>query len=78
MEDLVRFIAEMLVENKEALKISTNVEENGTNVINLVVAKSDMGRVIGKGGKIAQSIRSIVKTAGQKNNARYIVKISEE
>lgn len=78
MEDLVKFIAENLVENKEAIKVSTTIEENGTNVINLVVAKGDMGRVIGKGGKIAQSIRSIVKTAGQKQNKRVIVKISEE
>lgn len=78
MEELVRYIVENLVNNKEAVKITTEADGNDS-VIKVVVAKEDMGKVIGKNGKIAQSIRAIVKTASinQDNKTRYFVKFEE-
>lgn len=78
MEELVRYIVENLVSNKEAVKI-TSENDNDDVVIKVAVAKEDMGKVIGKGGKIAQSIRAIVKTASNQNQtkARYFVKFEE-
>ena len=78
MEELVRYIVENLVSNKEAVKI-TSENDNDDVVIKVAVAKEDMGKVIGKGGKIAQSIRAIVKTASSQNQtkARYFVKFEE-
>ena len=78
MEELVRYIVENLVSNKEAVKI-TSENDNDDVVIKVAVAKEDMGKVIGKGGKIAQSIRAIVKTASNQSQtkARYFVKFEE-
>ena len=78
MEELVKYIVENLVSNKDAVQISSEQNDNET-VIKVVVAKEDMGKVIGKGGKIAQSIRSIVKTASSvaDGKTRYFVKFEE-
>ena len=78
MEELVIYIVENLVSNKDAVQISSEKTDNET-VIKVVVAKEDMGKVIGKGGKIAQSIRSIVKTASSVSGdkTRYFVKFEE-
>ena len=78
MEELVKYIVENLVSNKDAVQISSEQNTNET-VIKVIVAKEDMGKVIGKGGKIAQSIRSIVKTASSvvDGKTRYFVKFEE-
>ena len=78
MEELVRYIVENLVSNKDAVKI-TSESDNNEVTIKVVVAKEDMGKVIGKGGKIAQSIRAIVKTASsqEESKSRYFVKFEE-
>lgn len=78
MEELVKYIVENLVSNKDAVKVSSEKTDNET-VIKVVVAKEDMGKVIGKGGKIAQSIRSIVKTASSvvDEKSRYFVKFED-
>lgn len=78
MEKLVKYIVENLVSNKDAVQISSEKNDNEI-VIKVVVAKEDMGKVIGKGGKIAQSIRSIVKTASSVSGekTRYFVKFEE-
>lgn len=79
MESLVKYIVENLVSNKEAVKVEVEEERENSFVIRVKVAKEDMGKVIGKNGKIAQSIRSIVKTAAslQDSKARYFVKFKE-
>ena len=76
MEDLVRFIVENLVENKESIEIKTEDGER-TCVLTILVNKEDIGKVIGRDGKIARSIRTIVKSASAKLNKKYIVKIGE-
>ena len=76
MEDLVRYIVENLVENKESIEIKTEDGEK-TCVLTILVNKEDIGKVIGRDGKIARSIRTIVKSASAKLNKKYIVKIGE-
>ena len=76
LEDLVRFIVDNLVENKESIEIKTEENER-TCVLTILVNKEDIGKVIGRDGKIARSIRTIVKSASAKLNKKYIVKIGE-
>ena len=76
MEEIVKYIVDKLVENHDAVVVQST--EDGDNVtINVTVAKGDMGKVIGKNGKIAQSIRAIVKTASNGLKKRYFVKFDE-
>ena len=77
MEELVKYIVGQLVNNQEQVEITSKEDEKGVTVITVKVDNDDMGRVIGKSGKVAQAIRSIVKTASNKTNKRYVVKFAE-
>ncbi len=74
MVELVRAITESLVEHPEAVEVSES-QSNGTTVIQLKVAPEDMGKVIGKQGRIAKAIRTVVKAAATKANAKVVVEI---
>ena len=74
MLELVSAIAKSLVEHPEAVKVS-EAQSNGTTVIQLKVAADDMGKVIGKQGRIAKAIRTVVKAAATKANAKVVVEI---
>ncbi|MGN1212956.1 MAG: KH domain-containing protein [Christensenellales bacterium] len=76
MEELVKYIVGQLAQNKEQVEVTSKEDEKGI-VITVKVDSDDMGRVIGKGGKVAQAIRSIVKTASSKTNKKYVVKFEE-
>lgn len=74
MKELVETIARALVDNPEEVVVTE--ETNGkTVVVSLHVAQTDMGKVIGKQGRIAKAIRSVVKAASSKNNTRVDVEI---
>ena len=73
MTELVKFLVTSLVDNADEV----NVTEGEDNAVDIQVAKSDMGKVIGKDGKIAKAIRTIVKAAGAKNGVKYTVNILE-
>ena len=75
MVELVSAIARSLVENPDAVQV-TEEEANGTTVLQLKVAPDDMGKVIGKQGRIAKAIRTVVKAAATKANKRVVVEIS--
>ena len=77
MEDLVKYIVCQLVNNKDDVEVSSHIEESGTVVIEVKVDSNDMGRVIGKSGRIAHAIRTIVKTASNKTNTKCVVKFAE-
>ena len=77
MEEIVKYIVDKLVENKEAVKVQSE-EKDGNVTIIVSVAKEDMGKVIGRNGKVAQSIRAIIKTASNGTNKRYFVKFDEK
>lgn len=74
MKELVEVIAKALVEHPEEVLV-TQKEEGKHITIELHVAASDMGKVIGKQGRIAKAIRSVVKAASSKENQRVDVEI---
>ena len=74
MGELVSAIAKSLVENPEAVEVSEE-QSNGTTVVQLKVAPDDMGKVIGKQGRIAKSIRSVVKAATARSEKPVFVEI---
>ncbi|MDO5572451.1 MAG: KH domain-containing protein [bacterium] len=74
MKELVEVIAKSLVENPDEVVV-TQTENDKTIVIELRVAQSDMGKVIGKQGRIAKAIRSVVKAASAKENKKVVVDI---
>ncbi len=77
MEELVKYIVENLVDNKEEISITSVEESAKVTVINVLVNKDDVGKVIGRNGKVAGSIRTIVKSASMGTGKRFIVKIGE-
>jgi len=75
MEELVKYIAQNLVDNPDA--VTTTVSETEEEVlITLSVAPDDMGKVIGKQGRIAKAIRTVVRAASAKSQKKYTVDIS--
>ncbi len=74
MKELVEVIAKALVENPDEVVV-TEKEEGKNITVELHVAPSDMGKVIGKQGRIAKAIRSVVKAASSKENKRVDVEI---
>lgn len=72
MKEILEVIVLNLVENKDEVVI-TEGQEDKTVVFEVKVAQSDMGRVIGRQGKIAQSIRAIMKAAAVKENLKVVV-----
>ncbi len=74
MKELVEVIAKALVENPDEVVV-TETENDKTITVELRVAPSDMGKVIGKQGRIAKAIRSVVKAASSKENKRVNVEI---
>ena len=74
MKELVEVIAKALVDNPDEVVVTE--KKDGRNImIELHVAPSDMGKVIGKQGRIAKAIRSVVKAASSKDNSRVDVEI---
>lgn len=74
MKELVEVIARALVDDPDAVVV-TETETEGETLIELKVSPSDMGKVIGKQGRIAKAIRSVVKAAASKDGKRVIVDI---
>lgn len=74
MSKLVEIIAMALVDNPDQVQV-TESKENQTTVVQLKVAEDDMGKVIGKQGRIAKAIRTVVKAAAIKSNIKVVVEI---
>ena len=74
MKELVEVIAKALVSNPDEVVVTEREDDKGT-VVELKVAASDMGKVIGKQGRIAKAIRSVVKAAASKEEKKVIVEI---
>lgn len=74
MVELVSAIAKSLVENPDQVQV-TETESDGVTVIQLKVAEDDMGMVIGKQGRIAKAIRTVVKAAATRSDQKVMVEI---
>lgn len=74
MKELVEVIVKALVDNPEEVVVSESLKGDDT-LIELKVAPADMGKVIGKQGRIAKAIRSVVKAAASKEDKKVIVEI---
>jgi len=77
MEDLVKFIAEALVDHPEEVRVKS-IEGTNSIIIELRVAKDDVGKVIGKGGQTAKAIRKILSAAATKLKKKSLLQILEE
>lgn len=76
MKELLIAIAAGLVENPEAVTATVDEpNEEGVTVYHLHVAEGDMGRVIGKQGRIAKAIRTVMRAAANRNNQKIVVEI---
>ena len=76
MKNVVEYIVKSLVKDKDAVSVREIEEENGEIVIQVNVAEDDIGRVIGRKGKIASSIRAIVKSISS-DKKKVFVKFGE-
>ena len=77
VKDLVEFVAKSLVDDVDRIEIN-EIAGNQTNIIELKVAKEDIGKVIGRQGRTADAIRTILNCAAAKHQKRYILQIIDE
>jgi len=77
VRELLVYLAKALVDEPEKVEVEEFEEDDGTLVLELSVADDDYGKVIGRGGRTAQALRSIIKAAAVKDNRRVLVDIVE-
>ena len=77
MKELVQFLARQLVNNPDAVEVK-EVRGDTASVLELRVAKEDLGRVIGKQGRTAKSIRTILNAVASRTNRKIVLEIIEE
>ena len=75
MRDLLEYLARGLVDEPEEVSVEQFEEDDGTVVLELAVAEDDYGKVIGRGGRTANALRTVVKAAAVKENRRVLVDI---
>lgn len=75
-QEFLEFVVKSLVDNPDVVKVNRTVDEMGVLLI-LDVSPEDMGKIIGRGGKTAQAIRSLLRVVGMKNHARVTLKVNE-
>ena len=76
MKELIKYIAEALVDNPEQVSVA-EVEGNQTSVLELKVSKEDLGKIIGKQGRTARAMRTILSAASAKEKKRTVLEIVE-
>jgi len=77
MKELIRYIATQLVDQPEAVNVNEAEQDDGTIVIELSVAKEDLGKVIGKQGRTARAMRALLTAVAGKINKRSRLEIIE-
>ena len=75
MKELLEYLAKALVEEPEAVEVVQFEEDDGTVVLELSVADDDYGKVIGRGGRTAAALRTVVKAAAVREHKRVLVDI---
>lgn len=77
MRDLLEYLARAIVDAPEEVKVEELEEDDGTIVLELSVGDDDYGKVIGRGGRTAQALRTVVKAAAVRDKQRVLVDIVE-
>ena len=77
MRELLEYLVRSLVDRPDEVEIEEFIEDDGTVVFELSVADDDYGKVIGRGGRTAQALRTVIKAAAVKDNRRVLVDIVE-
>ena len=77
MRELLEELAKRLVDRPEEVKVDEFSEDDGTVVLELSVAEDDYGKIIGRGGRTANALRTVVKAAAVRENRRVLVDIVE-
>ena len=77
MRELLEYLASALVELPDEVKVEEFEEDDGTLVLELSVDEDDYGQVIGRGGRTAQALRTVIKAAAVKDNRRVLLDIVE-
>jgi predicted RNA-binding protein YlqC (UPF0109 family) len=77
VRDLLVYLARSLVDHPDRVKVEEFDEDDGTLVLELSVAEDDYGQVIGRGGRTAQALRTVIKAAAVKDNRRVLIDIVE-
>lgn len=77
MKELVQFLARALVNHPDAVEVNETIRDTAS-VLELKVAKEDLGRIIGKQGRTAKSIRTILNAAASRANRKVVLEIIEE
>ena len=78
MKDLLEYLARGLVEEPDEVQVKEVQEDDGVTVLELSVADDDYGNVIGRGGRTAAALRTVVKTAAAKSKRRVFVDIVDD
>ena len=77
MKEVIEYIVKSLVEDENAVSVTVEENEAGETIVRVNVAENDMGRIIGKGGKVASSIRTIAKSLSGRDHRKVFVKFGE-
>ena len=77
MRELLEYLVQALVDKPDQVRVEEFEEDDGTLVLELSVDDEDYGRVIGRGGRTAQALRTVVKAAAVKDNRRVLLDIVE-
>lgn len=76
MEELLEYLARQLVESPDEVRVERSERDTGEVLLELHVAEADRGKVIGKGGRIARSLRTVVKASAVRTGRRVHVEIA--
>ena len=77
MAELLEYLARQLVDEPDAVRVETAQEEDGTVVLRLHVARDDVGKVIGRQGRLARALRGIARASASRPHQRVLVEIVE-
>ena len=76
MVEIVEYLARRLVDEPDAVRVQ-EVERDGDTIIELYVAKDDVGKVIGRQGRIARALRTLVRASGARDDRRIVLEIAD-
>ena len=77
MKELLEYIIKSLVSKPDLVQVE-EIEDGAVMVLKVIASEDDYGKIIGKNGKVAQALRSIIRTANKEKDIRYLIKIGDK